>query len=334
VRENGGSSVTGSGFLIAAYLLAAATASGAAENIASGSAYPSRPIRLLVGFSPGGATDVVARILGKKLSEAWGQQVVIDNRSGAAGIVATEITAKANPDGYTLLFVSSSFAIQPSVTPKLPYDSLRDFSPITLAVSAPYLLIVNPTLEAKSVRELIDVAKARPGQISCATAGPGSALHLAAELFSSMAGIDIVYVPYKGAVGITDLLAGHVQMAFAGLPQSLPHTRSGRLRALAVTTPARSAVLPEIPTLAEAGVPGYDVTVWYGMIAPARTPRAVIGKLHSGVANALKAPDVRQILTELGIDPVGSTPDQFAVTIRHDLEKWLQMAKRPGARSN
>jgi tripartite-type tricarboxylate transporter receptor subunit TctC len=320
-------------FLIAASLLAVATAAGAAQGTASELVYPSRPIRLLVGFSPGGATDVVARILGKKLSEAWGQQVVIDNRAGAAGIVATEITAKANPDGYTLLFVSSSFAIQPSVTPKLPYDSRRDFSPITLAVSAPYLLVVNPALEAKSVRELIDLAKARPGQISCATAGPGSALQLAAELFSGMAGVNIVNVPYKGAVGITDLLAGHVQMAFAGLPQSLPHTRTGRLRALAVTTPARAMVLPDIPTLSEAGVPGYDVTVWYGMIAPAGTPRAVIRKLNSDVVSMLKSADVRQILSELGIDPVGSTPEQFAATIRQDIEKWLKMAKRGSTRS-
>lgn len=321
-------------FGLARNLLAAA-AVAAAASAASEPVYPSRPIRLLVGFSPGGATDVVARILGKKLTDAWGQQVVVDNRPGAAGILATEMTAKANPDGHTLFFVSSSFAIQPSVNPKLPYDSLRDFSPVTLAVSSPYLLVVNPAVvEAKSVRELIDLAKARPGQLSCATAGPGSALQLAAELFHSMAGVKIVNVPYKGAVFVTDLLAGNVQMAFSGLPQALPHIRSGRLRVLAVTTPARSAILPDTPTLAEAGVPGYDVTVWYGMIAPAGTPRAVISKLNSGIVRALQAADVRQILADLGIDPVGSTPEQFAATIRRDIEKWTQVARRTGAQPN
>ncbi len=320
-------------FLLARYLLLAAVATAAAASAAE-PPYPSRPIRLLVGFSPGGATDVVARILGKKLTDAWGQQVVIDNRAGAAGILATEMTAKANPDGHTLLFISSSFAIQPSVTPKLPYDPLRDFAPVTLAISSPYLLVVHPALEAKSVRELIDLAKAKPGQLSCATAGPGSALQLAAELFISMAGVNILMVPYKGAVFVTDLLAGNVQMAFSGMPQALPHLRSGRLRLLAVTTPARSAILPDTPTLAEAGVPGYDVTVWYGMIAPAGTPRAVIGRLNSGMVKALQAPDVRQILADLGIDPVGSTPEQFRATIRRDIEKWMQVAKRTRTRPN
>jgi len=290
--------------------------------------YPSRPIRLLVGFSPGGASDVVARILGRKLTDTWGQPVVIDNRAGAAGIVATEMTAKASPDGHTLLFISSSFAIQPSVTPKLPYDPVRDFAPITLAVSSPYLLVVHPALEAKSVRELIDLAKARPGSINCATAGPGSALQLAAELFNSMARVKIVMVPYKGAVFVTDLLAGNVQMAFSGMPQALPHVRSSRLRLLAVTTPTRAAILPDTPTLAEAGVPGYDVTIWYGMIAPAATPKAVVGKLNAGIVAALQAPDVRKMLAELGLDPAGSTPAEFAAAIRRDIEKWMQVAKR------
>jgi tripartite-type tricarboxylate transporter receptor subunit TctC len=306
----------------------------ATPAIAAEPPYPSRPIRLLVGFSPGGASDVVARILGRKLTDTWGQPVVIDNRAGAAGILATELTAKANADGHTLLFISSSFAIQPSVTPKLPYDPLRDFAPVTLAVSSPYLLVVHPALEAKSVRELIDLAKAKPGSINCATAGPGSALQLAAELFSSMTRVNIVMVPYKGAVFVTDLLAGNVQMAFSGMPQALPHVRGGRLRLLAVTTPARAAILPDTPTLAEAGVPGYDVTIWYGMIAPAATPKAVVGKLNAGIVTALKAPDVRKILGELGLDPVGSTTGEFAATIRRDIEKWIQIAKRGGAQRN
>ena len=295
--------------------------------IAAEPPYPSRPIRLLVGFSPGGASDVVARILGRKLTDTWGQPVVIDNRAGAAGILATEMTAKAAPDGHTLLFISSSFSIQPSVNPKLPYDPRRDFAPVTLAISSPYLLVVHPAVEAKSVRELIDLAKAKPGLLNCATAGPGSALQLAAELFTSMARVNIVMVPYKGAVFVTDLLAGNVQMAFSGMPQALPHVRSGRLRLLAVTTPARAAILPDTPTLAEAGVPGYDVTIWYGMIAPAATPKAVVAKLNAGIVAALRAPDVRQALSELGLDPVGSTPGEFATTIRRDIDKWLRVAK-------
>jgi tripartite-type tricarboxylate transporter receptor subunit TctC len=226
-----------------------------------------------------------------------------------------------------LLFISSSFSIQPSVTPKLPYDPLRDFTPVTLAISSPYLLVVHPAVEAKTVKELIDLARAKPGALNCATAGPGSALQLAAELFTSMARVKILMVPYKGAVFVTDLLAGNVQMAFSGMPQALPHVRSGRLRLLAVTTPARAAILPDTPTLAEAGVPGYDVTIWYGTIAPAATPKAIVAKLNAGFVAALKAPDVRRALSELGLDPVGSTAGEFAATIRRDIDKWMRVAR-------
>lgn len=325
---------------IAILMTMAVTISGAAIGAmpesglrAPGLDYPSKPIRLLVGFSPGGATDVVARIIGKKLSEAWNQQVVIDNRAGAGGLVAFEMTAKANPDGYTLLATSPSFAIQPGMSAQLPYDPLRDFAPITQASAAPYLLVLYPGVEAKSLRELIDLAKANPGKLNYASGGVGSAQHLAAELFGLMAGIKIVHVPFKGAVNIPDVIAGRVQMLFSGLPQGLPHVQAGRLRAVAVTTPSRSSAVPDVPTIAEAGVPGYDVTVWYGILTTGRTPRQIVDKLNAGIVKALQSADVRQQLTSLGLEPVGSTSAQFGSKIRAEIAQWAQVIKRAGIRS-
>jgi tripartite-type tricarboxylate transporter receptor subunit TctC len=289
--------------------------------------YPSRPVRMLVGFTPGGTSDVVARILSRKLGEMWGQQFVVDNRAGAGGLMATETTARAAPDGHTLIFISSSFAMQPASTPNLQYDPVRDFTPITLAVSSPYILVTHPALEARSVKDLIALAKAKPGQLTSATAGAGSAIHVAAELFNSMAGVNILLVPYKGAVGITDLLSGQVNMAFAGFAQTIAHVKSGRIRALGVSTLTRSSLVPDVPTIAEAAVPGFDVTVWYGLLAPAKLPKAVFSRLHDGVAQALKAPEVRQSLIDLGLDVVSSTPEQFSATIRGDIDKWMKLAK-------
>lgn len=319
--------------IIAVSLAGAAT--GAASDPNPNTAepgYPSKPIRLLVGFSSGGATDVAARIIGKKLSEMWSQQVVIDNRPGAGGLVAFELTAKANPDGYTLLATSPSFAIQPSISAKLPFDPIRDFAPITQASAAPYLLVLYPAVEAKSVRELIDLAKANPGKLNYASGGIGSAQHLTAELFRLMAGINIVHVPYKGAVSIPDLIAGRVQMLFSGLPQALSHVQGGRLRALAVTTPARWPAVPDVPTVAEAGVPGFDVTVWYGILTTGRTPRTIVDKLNAGIVKALQSADVRQQLTSLGLEPVGNTPGQFSAKIRAEIAQWSQVVKRAGIR--
>lgn len=311
--------------VFAATIVGVAAVCGAADVT-----YPAKSTRLLVGFVPGGGSDLVARILAKKLAEAWGQPFIVDNRAGAGGIVAAEITAKANPDGYTLLMTSSSLTIQPSAVDKLPYDTLRDFAPVTLAVSAPYLLVVHPALEAKSVKELIELAKSRPGKINSATAGSGSSVHLSAVLFNSMAGVDIVLVPYKGVAGVTDLIAGQVQMTFQGLPVLMPHVKAGRLRPLAVTSSSRTPLYPEIPTIAEAGVAGYDVTAWYGVIGPARMPQSIIDKLHAGISSALQAADVRQTLSGLGLSAVGSTPRQFAETIRVETEKWKQVTKRAG----
>jgi tripartite-type tricarboxylate transporter receptor subunit TctC len=284
-------------------------------------------VRMLVGFTPGGTSDVVARIISKKLTDAWGQQFVVDNRAGAAGMLATELTARAAPDGHTLIFISSTFAMQPSTTPKLPYDPLRDFTPVTLAVASPYIVVVHPAVEAKSIKELIALAKAKPGALSSATAGPGSAIHTAAELFNTMAGVNILLVPYKGVVGITDLIAGQVNMAFAGFAQSMPHVKSGRLRVLGISTQTRSALLPDTPAIAESGVPGFDVSIWYGLIAPANLPKPILAKLHGGVTQSMKAPEVRQSLIDLSLDIIGNTPEQFSATIRTDIDKWMKLAK-------
>jgi tripartite-type tricarboxylate transporter receptor subunit TctC len=243
------------------------------------------------------------------------------------------MTAKANPDGYTLLATSPSFAIQPSIAAKLPYDPIRDFAPITQASSAPYVLVLYPGVEARSVKELIDLAKANPGKLNYASGGIGSAQHLTAELFRLMAGIQIVHVPYKGAVSVPDVIAGRIQMLFSGVPQALPHVQGGRLRALAVTTPARSPAVPEVPTVAEAGVPGFDVTVWYGILATGRTPKPIIDKLNGEIVKALQSVDVRQQLTSLGLEPVGNAPGQFGAKIRAEMAQWAQVVKRAGIKA-
>jgi tripartite-type tricarboxylate transporter receptor subunit TctC len=302
----------------------------AASAAASAQSYPSKPIRMLVGFSPGGGTDVAARIIGRRLTEMWGQQVVTDNRAGAGGLLAFEMAAKANPDGYTLLATSPSFAIQPSIAGKLPYDPIRDFAPITQASAAPYVLVLHPGVPAKSVKDLIGLAKASPGKLNYASGGIGSAQHLAAELFRLMAGIRIEHVPYKGAVSVPDVIAGRVQLLFSGLPQSMAHIQAGRLRALGVTTPARSPAVPEIPTIAEAGVPGYNVTVWYGILATGRTPKAVVDKLNRGFVAAIQSPDVRQQLAAMGLEPVGNPAAQFAATIRAEIAQWAKVVKEAG----
>ena len=295
--------------------------------LAADTTYPTRPVRVLVGFTPGGTSDVVARIISRKFTGTWGQQFVVDNRAGAAGMLATEMTARAAPDGHTLIFISSTFSMQPSSTPNLPYEPTRDFAPISLVVASPYILVTHPSVEARSMKELVALAKARPGSLSSATAGPGSAIHVTAELFNTMAGVNILLVPYKGVVGITDLIAGQVNMAFAGFAQSIAHIKSGRLKVLGISTHTRSPLMPDVPTIAESAVPGFDVSIWYGLLGPAKIPRPVLTKLHSGVAQALKAPDVRQSLTDLSLDIVGNTPEQFAFVIRTDIDKWMKLAK-------
>jgi len=292
--------------------------------------YPTKPIRMLVGFSPGGGTDVAARIISRKLSEMWGQQVVVDNRAGAGGLLAFEMTARANPDGYTLLASSPSFAIQVGLAARLPYDPIRDFTPVTQASAAPYILVLYPGAGAKSVKELIALAKANPGKLDYASGGIGSAQHLAAELFNLMAGIKMVHVPFKGAVSIPDVIAGRVQMVFSGVPQALAHVQAGRLRAVGVTTPRRSPVVPDVPTIAEAGVPGYDVTVWYGIFVTGGTPRPIVARLNADFVKAINVPDVRQQLTAMGLEPIGNSSEEFNRTVRSEIKQWGDVIRRAG----
>jgi tripartite-type tricarboxylate transporter receptor subunit TctC len=242
------------------------------------------------------------------------------------------MAAKANPDGYTLLATSPSFAIQPSLMKSLPFDPLRDFAPVTVMTAAPYVLVVYNGVEAKSVKELIDLAKANPGKLNYASGGVGSAQHLTAELFRLMAGITLVHVPFKGPNSMPDVIAGRVQMVFSGVPQALPHLQAGRLRALGVTTPKRSPAVPNVPPIAEAGVPGFDVTVWYAILATGHTPKAIVAKLHEGIVDALQSPDVRQQLGAVGLEPVGNRTEEFAANLKAEIAKWAKVVKAAGVK--
>ena len=256
--------------------------------------YPKRPVRLVLSFgAPGGAPDTIARTIAPKLSEMWGQQLVVDPRQGAGGIVGTEIAAKSAPDGYTLVLVSPSHAINPALHSKMPYDSVRDFTPVTQLAQTPNILLANPSVPARSVKELVALAKGKPGTLSYGSAGVGSSQHLAGELFKEMAGVNLVHVPYKAASATNvDLIAGRIQLAF-GSVAAIPHVRSGKLVALGTATARRSSALPDVPTIAEAGVPGYEAAAWYGVLAPAGTPRAIVAKLHDDFKRAAQSPDVR-----------------------------------------
>ena len=295
--------------------------------------YPDRPIRLVIGFPPGGAMDILGRIAAQRLTEAFGQQVVVDNRGGAGGAIATEIVARAVPDGYTLHFVSLPHVINPHLYRKVGYDAIRDFAPVAQFVSVSLVLAVHPSLPAKSVQELIALAKAKPGHINYASAGSGSSGHLAMELFKSMAGTNITHIPYKGTGPLlNDVLAGQVPVTIASLVGLVPQIQAGKLRGLGVTSAHRSAVMPDLPTIAEAGVPGYDVTQWFGMVAPAGTPAAVVSRLNRAMNEALAIPEVRTMLAARGADPVGGTATEFAALIRKEDAKWAKVVKNSGAR--
>jgi tripartite-type tricarboxylate transporter receptor subunit TctC len=294
--------------------------------------YPSKPGRLLVGFAPGGGVDVTARIVAAKLSEMWGQQLVVDNRAGAGGTIATEIAAKAPPDGYSLLLCGIwSHGVAPSLYRKLPYDHYRDFAPVSIIGTTPNVLVVNPaTVQAKSVSEFVAYTKANAGKVVIASPGVGSSPAMTLELFRLKTGTDFVHVPYKGgAPALVDLLGGHVQAMFDNMSSQLAVMKSGRTRALAVTSPKRSVHLPDVPTMIESGVP-VDVTVWYGLCAPAAVPKPILSKLNADLHQALNAPDVQQRLLEQGVDPAPSTPEQFAAFIRSETEKWAKVVKDAG----
>lgn len=298
-------------------------------------AYPSRPIRLVVPQSPGGSTDQVARPLARQLGEMLGQPVVVDNRAGAGSVIGTDIVAKSEPDGYTLLAVAASFTISPSLYKQLPFDAARDFAPITLVSAFPNILVVQPNLSVSSVMELIGFLKANPGKLNYSSSGIGTGTHLSMELLKHLAGVDMVHVPYKGgAPSVTALLAGEVQVTLATISTALPHVKSGRLRALAVTSRQRVSALPDVPTLAESGVPGYEYSSWIGLLAPAKTPRAVIEKVGTEAARAARTPQMRGILALEGAEPVGSSPDEFASQIRAELARWQKLVAAAGIKAD
>ncbi|MBI2296923.1 MAG: tripartite tricarboxylate transporter substrate binding protein [Betaproteobacteria bacterium] len=296
--------------------------------------FPSKPIRLVLPYPPGGGTDTIARPLAQRLSEHLGQQVVVDNRGGAGGAIGMELVARSAPDGYTIvLAITAQLAVNVSLFRKLPYDPVRDYAPITLLGSGTYVLVVHPSLPVKSVKELIALARARPGELAYSSSGNGSGGHLAAELLKNMAGIKMLHVPYKGGgPALMDLLAGQVQVLFSTQLASWPHVQSGRIRALAVSTAKRPASLPDLPTIAEAGVPGYDSGVWYGILAPAGTPREIIGRLNGEIVRVLNLPDYRKFLVNNAIEPVGSPPEQLGQYIQSEIVKWAKVIKDAGVR--
>ena len=306
----------------------------AGSGVVMAQEYPAKAIRVVVPFPPGGGTDYMGRVVMQKVGESLGTTVVIDNRGGAGSSIGTEIVARSPADGYTVLIISGAHAINPSIYAKLPYDSVRDFAPVTMFASGPALLVVHPTVPAKSVKELIALARARPGQLNYASAGIGTPPHLSGELFKTMAGIDMVHVPYKGnGPAYTDLIGGQVTVMFPNVSTAMAHVRAGKLRALAVTTKNRTPSAPELPTISEAGVPGYDVSSWYGLLAPAGTPPAVVSKLQTEIAKVLRSPDVSKNLTSQGLDLVGNTPEEFSAIIRSEIVKWAKVAKASGARA-
>jgi len=290
--------------------------------------YPNKPVRFIAPFAPGAGTDTTARVIALKLSDAWGQQVIVDNRTGAAGAIGVDLTAKALPDGYTICLISASHSVNSAVNPNLPYDLTKDLQAITQVASLFYAVYHNPSVPVKSIKELISYAKANPGKLFFGTSGTGGLQHFAGEMFNHMTGIKLIHVPYKGtAAVIPAMLAGDVQVGFGTLFGVRPHMQSGRLRVLAITASKRSAAVPELPTVIEAGVPGYEVDQWYGVLTGAKVPPAIVRKLNAGIHDALKAPDVVQRMGSDGSTPAPSTPAQFGAHIKSEIAKWRKLAK-------
>jgi tripartite-type tricarboxylate transporter receptor subunit TctC len=303
-----------------------------AGSLGAQTTYPNRPIRLIVGLAPGGGTDVTARSIAAPLSERLGQSVIVENRVGSGGLIASDLASKSTADGYTLLFGGiSHMAIFSSLYKKLPYDPVKDFAPISLAATVPNVLVVNPSIPVNSVSEFIAYAKARPGKVNYGSSGIGSSLHLSMELLKATAGIDVVHIAYKGgALALADLIGGQIQVMFDNLPGQLPMIKAGKVRALAVTTAKRNDQLPQTPTMIESGVAGFEVTVWYGFFAPAKTPAPLINKLHDDIVKVLSLPDVKTRLAQQGADPTPTTPEQFAAFQRSEITKWAKVVKAAG----
>lgn len=314
------------------YVLASLCVLGTALlPMAHAQTYPVKPIRVVVPYAPGGPTDILTRAVGQHLTETWGQQVILDNRPGNSGHVGTAFAAKQPADGYNLNMVGISFSVAPSLGGKTGYDAQRDFAPVSLIAGVNNVMVVHPSLPVKNVKSFIALARKQPGALTYASGGPGGAQHLAGEYFSYLAKINMVHVPYKGAApSVTALISGEVVIGFADMLISAPHVKSGRLRGLAVTGTTRSAALPDLPTVAEAGLPGYAVTVWFGMLAPAKTPAEIISRLQAEIARGLKTPAVRERLTAMGAEPSGNTPEEFTGFLRSEIAKWSKVVKAAG----
>jgi tripartite-type tricarboxylate transporter receptor subunit TctC len=311
---------------LAALLLALLVAPAVAQN------YPAHPVRIVIPLSPGGTTDVPGRLVAQKLSGTLGQQFFVENRAGAGGTIGSDFVAKSKPDGYTLLLTATPFVITPHVYKNMPYNALTDFAPVIRIASGPYVLVVHPSLGVHSVKELIAAAKQQPGKIDFASSGNGSAQHLVTELFMYMAGIKLNHVPYKGSgPAQQDLMAGIVKVSFVGTPIAIPHMKAGRLMALGVSTAKRSPEMPEVPTIAEAGVPGYEATVWIGMLAPAGTPGEIIAKLNGEIGKLVRTEEMRKLLTPTGMEPDPDTPEQFGAYLKADYDKWGKVVRESGA---
>jgi tripartite-type tricarboxylate transporter receptor subunit TctC len=301
---------------------------GSSFSAAHAQTYPAKPVRLIVPFAPGGSTDIVARVLGQKLNEMWGQPVLVDNRAGGSTVIGTEIVAKAPPDGHTLLVTPAPFTIVPSLAAKLPYDPHKDFEPITLINTTPLVVVVHPAVPAKSIKDLVALAKAKPGALNYGSSGSGGSNHLAGELFNAMANVKMVHVPYKGnAPALQDLVGGHVDVVFNGLTSALPLVKAGKLRALGMTSLNRSATLPEVPTLDEQGLKGFQAVAWNGLTAPARTPKNIVDRINADVLKVVRAPELVEKLRAEGSDPVGSSVDAYAKFLRDEIAKWNKVIR-------
>jgi len=314
------------------FLLCGALLLGAqlAAGTCAAQGYPTKPVRFLVGFPPGGTNDILARALAPKLSEYLGQPVVIENRGGASTAIATELAARSAPDGYTILLNAAGHATNPALM-KLNFDSIRDFAFITLVAESQNLLVLHPSVPARTVKELIAVSKRRPGEINYGSSGMGTTPHLSAELFQNMTGAKWVHIPYKGSgIGLTALLAGEISLYFANVPSVIRHVQAGKLRPIALSGPKRTAAVPGIPTVAESGLPGFEVTSWFGVSAPARTPRPIVDRLNGDIVRALNTPDLRERLLGMGADPVGNTPEQYTAFVQNEIVKWGKVIKAAG----
>jgi tripartite-type tricarboxylate transporter receptor subunit TctC len=313
---------------VASMLLSLVTASGWAQS------YPVKPVRLLIGFAPGGGADVVARGLSPRLVETLGQQIIVDNRPGANGMIAAELAARSPPDGYTLLVAPGNYAFAPAMDSKLTFDMANAFAPVSLLAETPLLVVVHPSMPVKSMSQLVALAKAQPGKLSYASGGIGGSGHLATELFRTVTHVDLVHIPYKGTgAAIADLIGGQVPLCFCTLPSVFPHVKSGRLRAIAVTTARRTTAAPEVPTVAEAGVPGYEMSQWYGLLAPAGTPAAVVERVNAEIGRALKHPELRSRFQADGAEPSGSSPQEFGAFFKAEIAKWTRVVQKAGIKA-